>query len=299
MPYCGTASKWSKIGLVTQFIGLALFLSGFATIGWMATLTVQNNKDIIVGLFRMIDCSTGSCSTQDISTAYENSARDSTLGLMCVVIVAAVPTTVIYSIYVATEAARYRCMILTIMCFTFFAALFILIGVAVYAASVPTDFYASYSVGLVTIASFLFICAGCMLIPDIKNKVYRRRSRAKMVRTPSTPSLVSVESPPPRYTSRVETPVYYTPRRPKGVWVYKEYDDRSPRTPRQRSPPREVIRESRRRSPPREVIRSYSPPRERIRVHQVRALPPPQISYISPRRYGTPLSVQRYDYKAR
>lgn len=168
-----------------------------------------------------------------------------------------------------------------------------------YAASVPTDFYASYSVGLVTIASFLFICAGCMLIPDIKNKVYRRRSRAKMVRTPSTPSLVSVESPPPRYTSRVETPVYYTPRRPKGVWVFKEYDDRSPRTPRQRSPPREVIRESRRRSPPREVIRSYSPPRERIRVHQVRALPPPQISYVSPRRYGTPLSVQRYDYKAR
>lgn len=266
---------------------------------------------------------------------YFAGARDSTLGLMCVVIVAAVPTTVIYSIYVATEAARYRCMILTIMCFTFFAgklfnalnmllfkdwfkddvvliqnkknynfssffsALFILIGVAVYAASVPTDFYASYSVGLVTIASFLFICAGCMLIPDIKNKVYRRRSRAKMVRTPSTPSLVSVESPPPRYTSRVETPVYYTPRRPKGVWVYKEYDDRSPRTPRQRSPPREVIRESRRRSPPREVIRSYSPPRERIRVHQVRALPPPQISYVSPRRYGTPLSVQRYDYKAR
>lgn len=75
MPYCGTASKWSKIGLVTQFIGLALFLSGFATIGWMATLTVQNNKDIIVGLFRMIDCSTGSCSTQDISTAYENSTH--------------------------------------------------------------------------------------------------------------------------------------------------------------------------------------------------------------------------------
>lgn len=52
---------------------------------------------------------------------YIAGARDSTLGLMCVVIVAAVPTTVIYSIYVATEAARYRCMILTIMCFTFFA----------------------------------------------------------------------------------------------------------------------------------------------------------------------------------
>lgn len=52
---------------------------------------------------------------------YIEGARDSTLGLMCVVIVAAVPTTVIYSIYVATEAARYRCMILTIMCFTFFA----------------------------------------------------------------------------------------------------------------------------------------------------------------------------------
>lgn len=75
MPYCGTATKWSKIGLVTQYIGLALFLSGFGTIGWMATLTVQNSKDIIVGLFRMIDCSTGSCSTQDISTDYENSTH--------------------------------------------------------------------------------------------------------------------------------------------------------------------------------------------------------------------------------
>lgn len=167
------------------------------------------------------------------------------------------------------------------------SALFILIGVIVYAASLPTDFFASYSMGLVIIASFLFICAGCMLIPDIKNKVYRRRP--KVVRTPSTPSLVSVESPPPRYASRAETPVYYTPRRPRGVWVYKEYDDPSPRTVNVRSIT----------PPPREVVRSYSPPRERVRVHHIRALPPPQASYVSPRRYGTPRSVQRYDYKAR
>lgn len=73
MPYCGSASKWSKIGLVTQYIGLALFISGFSTIGWMATLTVQNNRDIIVGLFKMIDCSPGSCTTQDRATPYVNS----------------------------------------------------------------------------------------------------------------------------------------------------------------------------------------------------------------------------------
>ncbi|XP_061175698.1 uncharacterized protein LOC133184632 [Saccostrea echinata] len=286
MAYCGTATKWAKVGLVAQYIGLALFLSGFSTIGWMATLTIQNNKDIIVGLFRMIDCSTGSCTTQERSSAYENSGRDGTLGLMIVVLIVSVITTVLYSIYVAAEGARYRTMIITIMCFTFFAALFILIGVIVYATAVPTDFYASYSLGLVTIASFLFICAGCMLIPDIKNKVYRRRSHTRVVRTPSTPSLPEIESPPPRYTSRAESPVYYTPRRPKGVWIYKEYDDHSAYTRKQRSTPREIKR-------------SYSPPREVVRVHHVRGPPVSQISYASPRRYGTPPSVQRYDYKAR
>ena len=48
-------------------------------------------------------------------------ARDSTLGLMIFVMIISVPTTIIYSIYVATENARYRSMIITIMCLTFFA----------------------------------------------------------------------------------------------------------------------------------------------------------------------------------
>ena len=48
-------------------------------------------------------------------------ARDSTLGLMIFVMIISVPTTIIYSIYVATENARYRSMIITIMCLTFLA----------------------------------------------------------------------------------------------------------------------------------------------------------------------------------
>ncbi|XP_048766132.2 uncharacterized protein LOC125673561 [Ostrea edulis] len=284
MAYCGTATAWSKFGLLTQFIGLALALSGFSTIGWMATTTVQDNTDIIIGLFQMKDCSTGSCATQELSSAYENSGRDATLGLMIVVLIVSVLTTVLYSIYVATDAARYRSMIIIIMCLTFLAALFTLIGAIVYAASVPSDFYSSYSVGLVLIASFLFVCAGCMLIPDIKNKVYRRQTRTR-VRTPSTLSVQSTESPPPRYTSRMPSPVYKIPRRPKGVWVYKEYDD-YPRTPN-------------RRSPPRDTSRSISTPGKAIRLHHVREPLSLQISHVTPRRYGTPLSVQRYDYKAR
>lgn len=73
MAYCGSASKWAKIGLVFQYIGLALCLSGFGTIGWMVTQTVQNNKDITVGLFKMIDCSSGSCATSDITSDYQHS----------------------------------------------------------------------------------------------------------------------------------------------------------------------------------------------------------------------------------
>lgn len=73
MAYCGSASKWAKIGLVFQYIGLALFLSGFGTIGWMVTQTVQDKTDITVGLFRMIDCSSGSCATSSVDDQYQNS----------------------------------------------------------------------------------------------------------------------------------------------------------------------------------------------------------------------------------
>ncbi|XP_062611720.1 uncharacterized protein LOC134273540 [Saccostrea cucullata] len=278
MTFCGTASKWAKIGLVFQYIGLALFLSGFGTIGWMITQTVQDNKDITVGLFRMIDCSSGSCSTSDVSSQYQNNGRDATLGMMIVVMIAAVPITVLYSIYVATEAARSKCLALTIICMSFAAATFAVAGMIVYAVLLPTDFYTSYSLGLVTLAAGLFATAACLLIPDIRNNIYKTTKR-RVTPPPPSPSLPPIESPPPKYRYRERTPEYFTPSPPpkkRGYWEYKEYE--TPR-PKERRTPRELVR-----------------------VH-LRSTTPLSVGNLSttstPRRYRTPPSVQRYDYKAR
>ncbi|XP_022317794.1 uncharacterized protein LOC111121004 [Crassostrea virginica] len=277
MAYCGSASKWAKIGLVFQYIGLALFLSGFGTIGWMVTQTVQDKTDITVGLFRMIDCSSGSCATSSVDDQYQNSGRDPTLGMMIVVLIVAVPITVMYSIYVGTEAARSKCLALIVIISAFVSALFAVIGMIIYAVLLPTDFYTSYSLGLITLAAGLFATAGCLLIPDVRNNVYKT-TKTSVTPPPPSPSLPPIESPPPRYRER--TPEYYTPsprpQKKRGYWEYKEYE--TPR-PTERRTPRDVVR-----------------------VH-LRSTTPLSVGNFSttssPRRYGTPPTVQRYDHRAR
>lgn len=49
--------------------------------------------------------------------------RDATLGLMIVVLVSAGPITVMYSIYVAAEAARSKCFAITMICMCFTAGI--------------------------------------------------------------------------------------------------------------------------------------------------------------------------------
>lgn len=49
--------------------------------------------------------------------------RDGTLGMMIVVLIVAVPITVMYSIYVATEAARSKCLALLVIISEFAAGI--------------------------------------------------------------------------------------------------------------------------------------------------------------------------------
>lgn len=158
-----------------------------------------------------------------------------------------------------------------------FPALFAVIGMIIYAVLLPTDFYTSYSLGLITLAAGLFATAGCLLIPDVRNNIYKT-TKTRVTPPPPSPSLPPIESPPPRY--REHTPEYYTPsprpQKKRGYWEYKEYE--TPR-PTERRTPRDVVR-----------------------VH-LRSTTPLSVGNFSttstPRRYGTPPAVQRYDYKAR
>lgn len=164
------------------------------------------------------------------------------------------------------------------MVYFLFLALLAVIGMIVYAVLLPADFYSSYSLGLITIAAGLFATAGCLLIPDIRNNIYKT-TKTRVTPPPPSPSLPPIESPlSPRYWER--TPQYYTPiphpPKKRGYWEYKEYD--TPRNVEPRSP-REVVRVH---------LRSTTP----LSVGNMSTTP-------SPRRYGTPPTVQRYDYKAR
>lgn len=49
--------------------------------------------------------------------------RDGTLGMMIVVLIVAVPITVMYSIYVATEADRSKCLALLVIISEFVAGI--------------------------------------------------------------------------------------------------------------------------------------------------------------------------------
>lgn len=168
-------------------------------------------------------------------------------------------------------------IVCTCIHFLNFSALFAVIGMIIYAVLLPTDFYTSYSLGLITLAAGLFATAGCLLIPDVRNNIYKT-TKTRVTPPPPSPSLPPIESPPPRYRER--TPEYYTPsprpQKKRGYWEYKEYE--TPR-PTERRTPRDVVR-----------------------VH-LRSTTPLSVGNFSttstPRRYGTPPAVQRYDYKAR
>lgn len=57
MPFCGEASAWSKITLILLVTAISIHCAGIGTPYWMKTATVSNDVHLIVGLWKMIDCS--------------------------------------------------------------------------------------------------------------------------------------------------------------------------------------------------------------------------------------------------
>lgn len=72
MGVCGDASNWAKVAALLELCGLPLFLSGYATPGWMVSETIRKLTDISVGLWQVNDCSSGSCVTASVPSTYKN-----------------------------------------------------------------------------------------------------------------------------------------------------------------------------------------------------------------------------------
>ncbi|KAK3091387.1 hypothetical protein FSP39_019497 [Pinctada imbricata] len=286
MTVCGTASRYAKIGLIFHVLGAALFVSGFATMAWMASQTSQTTIDINVGLFRMQDCSSGACDTKDVTDTYKNGSRTGTIAIMSIAMVCMVACLLMYSVYVAQEQSRGKCFAIVVIVCEFTTATFICIGMIIWLVQIPSGYFASYSFGLAVLGGGFFIGAGCLLIADVRQMRANKRTIRKPIRV----------TPPPRYNEYPPSPppklaIPPTPRSPD-LYVHRSrrWDDRkyhmessldnySPRDNRDRSP----------RTP------------QRVRVH-VRSTTPISLASTSisnPRRYGTPKFSQRYDNRAR
>jgi hypothetical protein len=55
-----------------EIIGLPLFISGYATPAWMVSKTIRDLTDISIGLWKVNDCSSGSCNTRSVPESFKN-----------------------------------------------------------------------------------------------------------------------------------------------------------------------------------------------------------------------------------
>lgn len=72
MGICGDASSSAKIAALLEIIGLPLFLSGYATSAWMVSETIRDLTDISIGLWKVNDCSSGSCNTYSVPDSFKS-----------------------------------------------------------------------------------------------------------------------------------------------------------------------------------------------------------------------------------
>ena len=168
--------------------------------------------------------------------------------------------------------------------FSVVSALLVIIGMIIWLTQIPSKYFASYSLGLVVLGAAFFICAGFLLIADVRQRKANVALKRKTIRVTPPPNYDY--SPPPKYAS----PSPQSHRSHQRQW-----DDR-----------RYHVESSVDFSSPRESIWTPQTPRtprtpRRVRVH-VRSNTPvslPSTISTSNRRYGTPKYSQRYDYKAR
>lgn len=76
MAFCGEASAWAKIALLLIVSANAIHSAGLGTPYWMKSATVSNNVHLIIGLWKMVNCSGENaqpCIGQALEEKYETS----------------------------------------------------------------------------------------------------------------------------------------------------------------------------------------------------------------------------------
>ncbi|XP_060073660.1 uncharacterized protein LOC132553433 [Ylistrum balloti] len=262
----GDASSWSKLGLLVVTLALALYITGYATGSWMVERTIRENVDVNVGLWKMTNCSV-SCYESDVPDVYATSNHNAVKIMASIIIGIMAIIFPLYIMYVATVSVRKRGVAMTIIVLCFTGAVLSFIMMIIWFTQLPSNFFVSWSFGLVVFAGLLLLTvAGFLLMHDMKH--YKSKD--------IEPDKKNRVTPPPVPVRVMDTPSVppFTPD-----W------DRRTVTPT--LPPR------RSRSPVRTVV---SPSAVRVTSRSVMSI---NTSVSSTRRYGTPKYASRYDSRAR
>ncbi|WAQ98889.1 hypothetical protein MAR_023262 [Mya arenaria] len=130
----GSASTWAKIALAFLVVAMALHVAGFATNYWMQTETIQENTVFSTGLWKALNCSGGhdsACNDLDVPSTYNTGSFKCVQAFEAIVLVLVVVAAILAVMYVASDRFRE-------------------LSVAV------------------TVAIICFVCAGVLMIPDIR-----------------------------------------------------------------------------------------------------------------------------------
>ncbi|VDI08769.1 Hypothetical predicted protein [Mytilus galloprovincialis] len=163
MPF-GTSTGWAKWAFVIMCIAPILFIVGFATNYWM-----QNDSTTVtsVGLWKAQTCTSGTCDTQSVPSSYKNDNFRATQAFEIMALIMFLATPVFLGIYVFAAGARTYNYAVFCMVMCFVTAAIALIGVFIWLAYIPTNFYMAWSCGMVILAAIMAIIAGLLLIPEL------------------------------------------------------------------------------------------------------------------------------------
>ncbi|KAL4227762.1 hypothetical protein ACF0H5_013198 [Mactra antiquata] len=231
MTFCGEASSWAKVGLVLLVLAFGLHCAGYGTNYWMVRHTARDNLNFGIGLWEYTNCS-GSykapCSFGDFPSEYKEDYVKAVQAMESCGLIIMFVSMICLTFYVASRRSRTRGLAIAILILLFASAGFIVIGMIVWLACMPTNHYGGWSMGLTVFSSTLCITVAIMLIPDIR--LYDYKDILKVGGEFKNLAVTSEDHPPPpprdMYQSDIKPVV--EPQGPKAAPVYQflNYDKR-------------------------------------------------------------------------
>lgn len=171
MPFCGDATWWSKFSFLLLFLAISIHSAGIGTPYWMKLSTLSNSVNLMVGLWKMVDCSGGvtvPCYGVALTDNYNTGLMTITRVLECIPIVTIIFALILSMFYVSSPGVRTQKVAVWIMMSSFISMALIVGGCIAWWVNMPSKHFVHWSFGLASIAAAVCMLSGVLMIPDIR-----------------------------------------------------------------------------------------------------------------------------------